>query len=294
MQTNTNNKIALFEKKQIRKIWHDKEWYFSVVDIVGALTDSIDPKDYWYRLKKRANEEEEIELSTICRQLKVIAPDGKMRATDCSNTEGILRIIQSIPSPKAEPFKRWLAKVGYERIEEIENPEHFIKEVSRIIQEQKATTLINHITYNQTGQIYEDDVFTINNLRGELGKNIQEVKRHIYSYVKTDSEIEYRFADDLEKNNENILVYAKLPRGFFIPTPVGNYNPDWAIVFYERNIKHIYFIAETKGSLSSMQLKTVEKLKIDYAKKHFEALGHDSVIYDVVDTYQHLMDKVMR
>jgi type III restriction enzyme len=175
-----------------------------------------------------------------------------------------------------------------------ENPEHFIKEVSRIIQEQKATTLINHITYNQTGQIYEDDVFTINNLRGELGKNIQEVKRHIYSYVKTDSEIEYRFADDLEKNNENVLVYAKLPRGFFIPTPVGNYNPDWAIVFYERNIKHIYFIAETKGSLSSMQLKTVEKLKIDYAKKHFEALGHDSVIYDVVDTYQHLMDKVMR
>ena len=123
MQTNTHNKIALFEKKQIRKIWHDKEWYFSVVDIVGALTDSIDPKDYWYRLKKRANEEEEIELSTICRQLKVIAPDGKMRATDCSNTEGILRIIQSIPSPKAEPFKRWLAKVGYERIEEIENPE---------------------------------------------------------------------------------------------------------------------------------------------------------------------------
>lgn len=123
MQTNTHNKIALFEKKQIRKIWHDKEWYFSVVDIVGALTDSIDPKDYWYRLKKRANEEEGIELSTICRRLKLIASDGKNYLTDCSNTEGILRIIQSIPSPKAEPFKRWLAKVGYERIEEIENPE---------------------------------------------------------------------------------------------------------------------------------------------------------------------------
>jgi DNA-damage-inducible protein D len=123
MQTNTHNKIALFEKKQIRKIWYDKEWYFSVVDIVGALTDSIDPKDYWYRLKKRANEEEGIELSTICRRLKLMASDGKNYLTDCSNTEGILRIIQSIPSPKAEPFKRWLAKVGYERIEEIENPE---------------------------------------------------------------------------------------------------------------------------------------------------------------------------
>lgn len=121
--TNTHNKIALFEKKQIRKIWHNKEWFFSVIDIVGALTDSTDPKDYWYRIKKRATYEEGIELSTICRQLKLLAPDGKMRETDCANTEGILRIIQSIPSPKAEPFKRWLAKVGYERIEEIENPE---------------------------------------------------------------------------------------------------------------------------------------------------------------------------
>jgi len=121
--TTTHNKIALFEKKQIRKIWHNDEWFFSVVDIVGALTDSTDPKDYWYRIKKRATDEEGIELSTICRQLKLLAPDGKMRETDCANTEGILRIIQSIPSPKAEPFKRWLAKVGYERIEEIENPE---------------------------------------------------------------------------------------------------------------------------------------------------------------------------
>ncbi|HMB26437.1 MAG TPA: Bro-N domain-containing protein [Patescibacteria group bacterium] len=118
-----NNKIALFEKKQIRKIWHNNEWFFSVVDVVGALTDSVDPKDYWYRIKKRANDEEDSELSTICRQLKLTASDGKNYATDCANTEGILRIIQSIPSPKAEPFKRWLAKVGYERIEEIENPE---------------------------------------------------------------------------------------------------------------------------------------------------------------------------
>lgn len=121
--TNTHNKIALFEKKQIRKIWHNNEWFFSVVDIVGALTDSADPKDYWYRIKKRATDEEGAELSTICRQLKLPASDGKNYLTDCANTEGILRIIQSIPSPKAEPFKRWLAKVGYERIEEIENPE---------------------------------------------------------------------------------------------------------------------------------------------------------------------------
>lgn len=118
-----NNKLALFEEKQIRKTWKEKKWYFSVVDVVYALTDSVNPRDYWYKLKKRASEEEKIELSTICRQLKLESSDGKKYSTDCSDTEGISRIIQSIPSPKAEPFKRWLAKVGSERIEEINNPE---------------------------------------------------------------------------------------------------------------------------------------------------------------------------
>ena len=120
--TNTHNKIALFEKKEIRKIWHNEEWYFSVVDICFALTESSDAGAYWRKLKQRLNEEGS-EVVTFCHGLKLLAPDGKMRETDCANTEGILRIIQSIPSPKAEPFKRWLAKVGYERIEEIENPE---------------------------------------------------------------------------------------------------------------------------------------------------------------------------
>ena len=99
------------------------EWYFSVIDVIFVLTDSNKPRDYWYRLKQRASEEEQIELSTICRRLKLIASDGKSRLTDCADTEGILRIIQSIPSPKAEPFKRWLSKVGSERIDEINNPE---------------------------------------------------------------------------------------------------------------------------------------------------------------------------
>ncbi len=118
-----NNKLALFEEKEIRRAWEEGKWYFSVVDVVFALTDSKDPRDYWYRLKQRVSEEEKIELSTICRRLKLVAADGKYRLTDCADTEGILRIIQSIPSKKAEPFKRWLAKVGSERIEEIQNPE---------------------------------------------------------------------------------------------------------------------------------------------------------------------------
>ena len=116
-------KIAIFKGKKVRKIICNNEWWFSVIDIVEALTDSVNPRDYWFKMKIRVKDEESFEPSTICRQLKLKASDGKMRKTDCSNTEGIFRIIQSIPSPKAEPFKRWLAKVGYERIQEIEDPE---------------------------------------------------------------------------------------------------------------------------------------------------------------------------
>ncbi len=119
----TNTKIAIFKGKEIRKTIYKNEWWFSVVDVIEVLTDSIDPNDYWYKMKIRVKSEDGVELSTDCRLLKLEAPDGKMRKTDCSNTEGIFRIIQSIPSPKAEPFKRWLAKVGYERIQEIEDPE---------------------------------------------------------------------------------------------------------------------------------------------------------------------------
>jgi len=101
----------------------NNEWWFSVIDVVGVLTDSANPRDYWYKMKARIQTEEGSELSTFCRQLKLESSDGKKYETDCANTEGLFRIIQSIPSPKAEPFKRWLAKVGYERVQEIENPE---------------------------------------------------------------------------------------------------------------------------------------------------------------------------
>jgi hypothetical protein len=118
------NNLAIFEGYKIRRHYDEKTetWFFSVVDIVAALTDSVNPRDYWFKMKIRVKSEDGIELSTICRQLKMKAPDGKMRLTDCGNVEGLLRIIQSIPSPKAEPFKRWLAKVGYERMQEMADP----------------------------------------------------------------------------------------------------------------------------------------------------------------------------
>jgi hypothetical protein len=117
-------KLKLFENKQIRSLWNEEEqeWYFAVVNVITVLTDSTDSKDYWYRMKKR-EKLSGFELSTICRQLKLAASDGKNYATDCATKQGLLRIIQSIPSRKAEPFKQWLAKVGAERIAEIEDPE---------------------------------------------------------------------------------------------------------------------------------------------------------------------------
>ena len=118
-------KIALFEGRKIRRHWDKKKevWYFSVVDIIGTLTDSVNPRDYWFKMKIRVRSDEGSELSTICRQLKMEAPDGKMRSTDCADVESILRIVQSVPSPKAEPLKRWLAMVGYERVQDIADPE---------------------------------------------------------------------------------------------------------------------------------------------------------------------------
>lgn len=117
------NKIVVFGAKRIRRTWHEEQWFFSVVDIVAALTDSPNPRDYWYRMKRREKESSGVELSTLCRQLKLTSTDGKSYMTEVVNTESAFRIIQSIPSPKAEPFKRWLAQVGYQRVQEIENPE---------------------------------------------------------------------------------------------------------------------------------------------------------------------------
>ena len=117
--------VKMFEGSQIRSVWDNEreEWYFSVVDVIGSLTESNNPRDYWYRVKKRMSEEERSELSTFCRQLKLKSTDGKSYKTDVADMQGIFRIIQSVPSPKAEPFKMWLAEVGKERIDEIIDPE---------------------------------------------------------------------------------------------------------------------------------------------------------------------------
>ena len=120
-----------------------------------------------------------------------------------------------------------------------------------------------------------------------------KAKKHLYDHIVYDSTNEQKFAEQLD-TNADVAVYVKLPDGFYISTPVGRYNPDWAIAFYEGKVKHIYFVAETKGSMSSMQLRLVEESKIHCAREHFKAISSENVVYDVVDSYQSLLDKVMK
>jgi len=136
---NENHAVKLFEDKKIRSYWSEEEqqWYFSVIDVVQVLTDSLNARDYWFKMKKRVHSDDGIELSTICRQLKLQSSDGKYYNTDCANVKALFRIIQSIPSPKAEPFKQWLSQVGYERMLEIENPE-LAQERMKELYEQKG------------------------------------------------------------------------------------------------------------------------------------------------------------
>ena len=172
------------------------------------------------------------------------------------------------------------------------NPEEFIIKAAQIINEQKATTIIQHITYNKLDAVYDTTIFTEPSLKGQLGVNAMSAKKHLYDHILYDSSNERAFAESVDTSNE-VAVYIKLPNGFFISTPVGKYNPDWAIAFYEGKVKHIYFVAETKGSMSTMQLREVEKAKIHCAREHFKAISTDSVVYDVVDSYKTLLEKVM-
>ncbi|MCQ8239846.1 type III restriction-modification system endonuclease [Rhizosaccharibacter radicis] len=176
-----------------------------------------------------------------------------------------------------------------------ENPEHFIAEASRIIAEQKATMVIERLAYDGLAEHYDVDIFTANQSGQDFSKASAKLKRHIYDYVVTDSDIERKFVDGLDTASE-VVVYAKLPRGFLIPTPVGDYNPDWAISFQEGSVKQIYFVAETKGTMSSMKLREIEKTKIACARKFFDEIGRrvseDRVKYDVVTSYEKLMDVV--
>jgi type III restriction enzyme len=173
------------------------------------------------------------------------------------------------------------------------NPEEFIIKAADIINEQTATAIIQHITYDKLETVYNSSIFTEPTLKGQLGVNAMAANKHLYDHILYDSTNERSFAEKVDTSAE-VAVYVKLPGGFYISTPVGKYNPDWAIALHEGKVKHIYFVAETKGSMSSMQLRLVEDAKIHCAREHFKAISAGSVVYDVVDSYAALLDKVMK
>jgi type III restriction enzyme len=176
-----------------------------------------------------------------------------------------------------------------------QNPEHFIAEGSRLINEQKATIIIERLSYDNIAETHDIDIFTAGQSKQDFTKASEKLKNHIYDYVITDSKVEREFVKELDTSTE-VVVYAKLPRGFLIPTPVGDYNPDWAISFKEGSVKHIYFVAETKGSMSSMELRAIEQTKIECARKFFAEVNRkidpEHVKYDVVTSYGKLMEIV--
>ena len=204
---------------------------------------------------------------------------GKLVGETGLTRKAVVAILTGIEKPVFEQFKF--------------NPEEFIIKAAALINDEKATAIIQHITYNVLDEHYDTDIFTEPTIKGKLGTNAMKAQRHLYDHILYDSTNERNFAADLDTNTD-VAVYVKLPDSFYIATPVGHYNPDWAIAFYEGTVKHIYFVAETKGSMSSMQLRLIEESKIHCAREHFKAISNGNVVYDVVDSYQALMDKVMR
>ncbi len=174
-----------------------------------------------------------------------------------------------------------------------DNPEEFIIKAANLINDEKATAIIQHITYNMLDERYDTDIFTEPTIKGKLGVNAMKARRHLYDHIVYDSTNERDFAADLDTSTD-VAVYVKLPDSFYISTPVGRYNPDWAIAFYEGTVKHIYFVAETKGSMRSMQLRQIEESKIHCAREHFKAISNGNVVYDVIDSYSALLERVMK
>ena len=238
--------------------------------VVTTGTQGDDELDFTGEQSTRTKEMRDVSTSNVPYDL---VGDIAKAATLTRRT--VTRILKGIQRSKLYMFKN--------------NPEEFIRKVSHIIREQKATMIVEHISYNRTENQYDSDIFTKEKSRQTVDK-AYPAQKHILDYVFPDSQGERVFAEDLDKAEE-VCVYAKLPRSFQIPTPVGNYAPDWAIAFNDNmGVKHVFFIAETKGSMDSMQLKGVEKAKIDCAKKLFNDVSTNNVKYGCVDSYGSLLE----
>lgn len=291
-----------FMKKEFQDLWNKiniKTIYevdFDTNELIDKAVQAINGKLNITKMQVRITEgEQKDKLSAVSINSGASMTDGKTKTetvTDFSASMVEYDLTGEITKDTGLTRKtviEILTKITPEKFNYFQyNPEEFIRKVCNLINQEKATTIIDGITYHKTDKKFDNDIFTINNVRGELGENAIDVRKHIYDFLVTDSKNEREFAKKLESGE--VTVYAKLPNGFKIPTPVGNYNPDWAIVFDNPSFKYIYFVAETKGSMDSMELREVEKAKIECARKHFACLGDDKIRYDVVDSYQSLIN----
>ena len=250
-----------------------------------------------------------VELGTMNEiQSKEALLEGTSFVKEKSGTYNTARRIHASSSVKYDLVGKLVAETGLTRKAVVEiltgieksvfdqfkdNPEEFIIKAADLINDEKATAIIQHITYNMLDERYDTDIFTEPTIKGKLGANAMKAQRHLYDHIVYDSTNERDFASELDTNTD-VAVYVKLPDSFYISTPVGRYNPDWAIAFYEGTVKHIYFVAETKGSMHSMQLRLIEESKIHCAREHFKAISNGNVVYDVVDSYETLLNKVMK
>jgi len=266
--------IAHLDKNlKVQKIFYRVE-YGEQVDTIADKNSIVDGETFVKGVSESTLAEAKANISVKYDLIGEIAESTKLTRRD------VAEILKGIKKSTFDQFKN--------------NPEEFIIKASKLIDEQKATVIVEHIEYNLLEDKYDTSIFTEPSLkRGVLGKNAIPAKRSLYNYIITESDTERKFAEELD-SDKNVAVYVKLPGGFYIDTPVGKYNPDWAIAFYEGTVKHVYFVAETKGDLSSMQLREIESLKIHCAREHFRTISSDSVKYEVIKDYSGLLTEVMK
>lgn len=264
---------ALNSKLQVSKI---------VVNITTGTMNSIKSKQdlfdgLAFEAKTTRTKTESINTAATSIKYDLV---GKLVDSTGLTRDTIVKILQGLAKAVFDQFKS--------------NPEEFIIKAGNLINEQKATLIVQHISYTKIdgNDVYDTSIFTEPTLKGKFGINAIATAKNIYDHLLYDSTIEKDFAEKLEQA-QDVVVYVKLPNGFYISTPVGKYNPDWAIAFNQEHIKHIYFVAETKGNMSSLELRDIEKAKIECAKKHFKSISNDEVRYDVISNYGELMTKVM-
>lgn len=294
--TSENKLNDNFHKAAFQDLWNEinHQYVYTVSydsnelikKVIPIINRSLNVKQLRYVMVEGTQDKEDVlefsdihsetdQLPTVCTSTVRYDLVGDIAKGSNLTRRTVVEILKKIDGSKLYLFKN--------------NPEEFIRNVIRIIKEQKSTMIVEHIHYDKTEGKYDSDIFTVKS-KMDFDR-AYDAKKNVTDYVFWDSKGELKFAQDLDEANE-VIVYAKLPRSFQIPTPVGNYAPDWAIVMQQDGVKHIFFIAETKGSMSSMDLSAIEKAKIECAEKLFNSISTNKVKYHKVASYQDLLDQL--